>query len=115
MSKRSQQKRITKGSRALRFLREQAGISLRKAAAKSGVGDAVIAHLEQGRIGIHQRHLDRLLPIYGVPAQTYQMFASGSVALPQNLRFECLEIVHEMTMDQLRTAFTVLQSLATHK
>ena len=115
MSKRSDIKRITNASRALKFLRQQARRSTRGAAAVSGIGDGVINHLEHGRIGVHQHHLDALLKAYNATEQTYQMFASGSVALPQNLRAECLEIIQRMSLDQLRTAHPVLQSLSNHK
>ena len=115
MSKRSQQKRISTQTRVLKFLRERAGLSIRKAASRSGVGDGVINHLETGRIQIHQRHLDKLLPAYGSSMQTFEMFASGSVALPQDVRADCLEIVKSMSVEQLRTAHPVLVSLSNHK
>ncbi len=115
MSKRSNEKRITPASRALRFLREQAKLSYRQAERASGVNMAIINHLENGRIAIHQRHLEKLLPIYGATMQTLEMFTSGGVAVPQNLRYECVSLVRDMTLEQLRTALPVLQSLAAHK
>lgn len=115
MSKSSQVKRPTMGSRTLKFLRDQSGLSVRGAAAASGIGSGVINHLEHGRIRIHQHHLDALLKAYGTTEQTYQMFASGGVAMPQNLRSECLQLVQQMSSDQLRTAHPVLLSLSTHK
>jgi transcriptional regulator with XRE-family HTH domain len=95
----------------LRFLREQAGLSIRKAAAIAGIGDGVIAHLEQGRIDISDRHLERLLPAYKSTRDTYEMFVAGRVQLPENLRFECIEILKSMTAEQIRTAHPVLASL----
>ena len=104
MPKRSQIKRVTTGSRALRFLREQAGISIRAAAAASGIGDGVINHLENGRVEIHAPHLQKLLPAYGTTVATFEMFAKGKVALPQILRHECIELVKILPEEQLRTA-----------
>lgn len=115
MSKRSQEKRITKSNRTLKFLREQAGLSFRAAAKASGMNMAIINHLENGRIQIHQRHLEKLLDAYNATMQTFQMFASGSVALPQDLRAECLEIIRELPSEQIRTAHPVLLSLSAHK
>lgn len=115
MYKRSNEKRITSGSRTLKFLREQAGLSTRGAARASGVKDGVINHLEHGRISIHQRHLEKLLPAYGSTQKTFEMFASGQVAMPQNVRSECLEIVREMSPEQLRTVHPVLLSLSSRK
>jgi transcriptional regulator with XRE-family HTH domain len=111
MSNRSNQKRLTRGARVLRFLREQAGVSQRKAAELSGLNGAVIAHLEQGRIAIHERHLDRLLPAYKATPTSFEMFTSGKVEVPQDLRFECIEIIKSMSLEQIRTAYPVLSSL----
>lgn len=115
MSKRSNLKRISTQTRVLKFLRQQAKLSIRRAAHVSGLGEGVINHLETGRIQIHSRHLDKLLPAYKVPLQTYEMFAAGTVALPQDVRSDCLEIVRSMSIDQLRTALPVLNSLSNHK
>jgi transcriptional regulator with XRE-family HTH domain len=111
MSKRSNEKRITRGARVLRFLREQAKLSLRNAASKAGLSASLVAHLEQGRTGIFTHHIEKLVSVYGCTLQTYQMFESGKVALPQDMRLECLEIVRAMSLEQLRTAHPVLESL----
>lgn len=111
MSKRSNQKRLTRGARVLRFLREQAELSQRQAANQCGLTGAVIAHLEQGRIEIHERHLERLLPAYKATQESFELFVSGRVELPQNLRFECIELIKQMTAEQIRTAYPVLSSL----
>jgi transcriptional regulator with XRE-family HTH domain len=115
MSKRSQIKRITLEGRTLGFLRKQAGLSLRKVAALTNLSDSLIHHLEQGRLDIHERHLQKLLPAYRTTLETFRMFASGSVAMPQNLRAECLEIIDKMSIEQLRTAHPVLASLCNLK
>lgn len=111
MSKRCNEKRITRGARVLRFLREQSGLSIRKAATLAAIGDSVLAHLETGRIEIHERHLARLIPAYRSTRETYEMFVTGKVQLPENLRFECIEILKSMSADQIRTAHPVLASL----
>ena len=111
MSKRSNEKRVTRGARVLRFLREQSHLSLRNAAKKADLSLSLVAHLEQGRTGILPHHLEKLLGVYGSTVQTYLMFESGKVALPQDLRHECIEIVRAMSLDQLRTAHPVLESL----
>ena len=115
MSKRSNQKRMSNGARTLKFLREQAKLSFRGAAATSGLGEGVINHLEHGRIDIHPHHLEKLLKAYGATLQTYEMFACVNSLLPKDVRFECLEIIRVMSLDQLRTAYPVLASLASHK
>ncbi len=111
MSKRSNEKRITRGTRVLRFLREQSKLSLRIAARKAEMSMSLLAHIEQGRTGLLPHHIEKLVSVYGSTLQTYQMFESGRVALPQDLRVECLEIVRAMSLEQLRTAHPVLESL----
>ncbi|MCB9085242.1 MAG: helix-turn-helix domain-containing protein [Bdellovibrionaceae bacterium] len=87
-------------------------IEHRGAAKASGLKDGIINHLEHGRVRVHPHHLEALLPAYGATRKTYEMFASGKVPLPQDLRKECLEIVQEMSPEQLQTAHPVLQSLS---
>ena len=111
MSKRSNEKRVTRGARALRFLREQSKFSIRNAAKQAGLSMSLLAHIEQGRTDIWPHHLEKLLPLYGSTFKTYEMFESGNVALPQDLRLECMEIVRAMSLEQLRTVHPVLESL----
>ena len=112
MSKKPVQKRTTIESRTLQFLRQQAGLSTRGAAKTSGIGDGIINHLEHGRVRVHPHHLEKLLPAYGTTLQTYEMFVSGKVALPIDLKKECIELVRSMSLDQLRTVHPVLQSIS---
>jgi len=115
MSKRSEEKRVTKATRAIKFLRDQANMSLREAARASGLNLSVVAHLETGRIGVGENHLKLLLPVYGATLRTFQMFAQGDIDLPPDPKRDCLELVQRMTRDQLRTALPVLQSLANQR
>jgi len=112
MSKRSQEKRISHKTRTLKFLRAQAGMSLYQAAKVSGLKYGIISHLENGRAGIHERHLDKLLVAYKVTRSTFEMFANGKVELPKNLKAECIELIHQMNDAQLRTVHPVLLSLS---
>lgn len=115
MSKRSQIKRTTMEGRTLRFLREQAGMSLRKVSTLTNFSDSLIHHLETGRMDISNRHLEKLLPAYRTTPETFRMFASGSAAMPQNLRADCIEVLKRMSVEQLRTVQPVLLSLANQK
>lgn len=115
MSSRSQIKRISLGSRTLKFLRLQSGLSLRAASAISGTGASVINHLEHGRMEIRVRHLEQLLKSYGSTRQTYEMFTSGRVKLPVDLRADCIRIIEGMTLEQIQTLHPLLESLAKSK
>lgn len=112
MSKRSAERRITPESRTLRFLREQSKLSFRQASKISGLNVAIINHLENGRLATHQRHLDRLLPCYGVSMKTYEMFVLGSVALPEDVRRECVEVIKVLPSAQLHSVLQILRAMA---
>jgi len=112
MSNRCNEKRITRASRSIKFLREQAGMSLKVAAKASGLGFTVIAHLETGRIHVGEKHLAKLLPAYGATAHSFGLFSSGTVELPQNPKSDCIDVIQRMNQEQLRTALPVLLSLA---
>jgi hypothetical protein len=90
-------------------------MSLRKAATLTRFSGSLIHHLETGRMDISDHHLEKLLPVYRTTFETFKMFSSGGVPMPQNLRSECIEILKAMSIDQLRTAHPVLVSLAKHK
>ncbi|RYZ84103.1 MAG: hypothetical protein EOP06_18730 [Proteobacteria bacterium] len=76
---------------------------------------AIINHLENGRMAIHDRHLEKLLPSYGSTVQSFEMFAKGTVEIPRDLRRECIELISSMGLDNLRVALPVLHSLATKR
>ena len=65
-TKRSSRIITTNEARALRELRMQHGLSMRKAGALIGLSDSYIAHVETGRMDPPKGvKLDRLLAIYG--------------------------------------------------
>ena len=115
MSKRSNEKRITREVRVIKFLREQAKLSIRQAASRAGLSMSLVAHMEQGRTGITQASLNKLLSVYGSTYATFEMFTSGRVELPLDIRSECLELIKSMSLDQLKTAQPVLASLSLRK
>lgn len=111
MSKRSNEKRITQATKVIRFLREQARVSLRDVEAITNLSMSVISQIEHGRIAVREHHLAQLLPAYRCTRETYDMFLNGRVELPENLRFECMELLKQMSVEQIRTAHPVLASL----
>lgn len=111
MSKRSNEKRITRATKVIRFLREQARVSLRDAESLTQLSMSVISQIEHGRISVRDHHLEQLLPAYRCTRETYEMFLNGRAELPENLKFECIEIVKAMSPEQIRTAYPVLSSL----
>ena len=73
MSIRSSKKLITKEARILRSMRERSRISMRDAAAISGLNPATINHIENGRQNILRRHLEMLLPAYGKTLELFDL------------------------------------------
>lgn len=90
-------------------------MSLRQAQAVSGINTAVIAHIEQGRILLGDRHLDKLLNAYSVGRATFEMFTSGQVVLPRDLARECGEMLKLLTEDQLLSIEPILKSMSGKK
>ncbi len=112
MSKRSNEKRITRATKVIRFLREQARVSLRDAEKLTNLSMSVISQIEHGRISVCAHHLEQLLPAYRCTRETYEMFLNGRAELPENLKFECIELIKQMSGEQVRTAYPVLASLS---
>jgi transcriptional regulator with XRE-family HTH domain len=112
MSQRSSERRITSESRVLRFLRCEAGFTYRQAAKRSGLNVATLNHLENGRIKVHQRHLDRLLPCYDATLKTYQLFVAGGATMPKDLKHECLEAIKALSEEQLRSVLPILLAMS---
>ncbi len=112
MSKRSNQKLENNSTKTLRFLREKTGLSMRKVASITGISSSAINHLENGRLDIKPRHLERLLPIYGINLEIFKLFESGKNALPQNVEADCIRILKSMNLEQLQASLSVLRSLS---
>jgi hypothetical protein len=91
-----------KDMKTMMFYVRKAGVDIK------GASDVLDLHDPDDKKGV-------LLKAYGSTVQTYQMFSSGGVALPQNIRAECIELLRSMTLDQLKTAHPVLLSLSVHK
>lgn len=112
MSKRSQQKTPTIGSRTLRFLREQSNLSMRQAGKLAGYNGALINHLENGRLNISVKHLSVFLPLYGSNQKMFDLFTSGHATLPKNIKAKCLELLSKMDVENLKQAFSKLKEIA---
>jgi len=112
MSKRGNERRETIESKTIRFLRGQAKLSLRQAQLASGINSAVIAHIEQGRIVLGDRHLEKLLMAYSVGRLTFEMFTSGQITLPRDLARECAEMLKLLSEEQLLSIEPILKSMS---
>ncbi len=64
MSKRTDYQEITKKAQVLKYFRNEAGLSMRQAGAKSGFSPTTINHIENGRADIHKHHIQVLLAVY---------------------------------------------------
>lgn len=112
MSKRGNERRETIESKTIRFLRMQSKLSLRRAQVVSGINSAVIAHIEQGRIVLSERHLLKLLTAYSVGRVTFEMFTSGQLVLPRDLSRECGEMLKLLSEEQLLSIEPILKSMS---
>jgi len=105
MSLRSSKKLITKEARILRFMREQSRISMRDAAAISGLNTATINHIENGRQSILERHLVALLPAYGQTLEQFEIEMQKDELPLCADHSRCMELIPKLS-DDLAGAFS---------
>jgi transcriptional regulator with XRE-family HTH domain len=96
MSKRTEQQKITKEAQILKYFREQAGLSMRNAAIKSGLSPTTINHLENGRINIHKHHIMLLLTVYGRTTTEFKNFLNEGISVPDALRNEIIRQIKKL-------------------
>ena len=105
MSLRSSKKLITKEARILRSMRELSRISMRDAAAISGLNAATINHIENGRQNILTRHLEALLPAYGQTLAAFAVEIQKEEAPLCADHSRCMELIPKLS-DDLAGAFS---------
>lgn len=111
MSKRSQERRITKVSKALRHLRHMSRQSLNEAGRHCNITGSAIAHIEHGRMDIPAARVEILVKAYG---STMEQFNSllGAEEVPVNKRDECLAIVKRLDDSKVAAVYGLLVNFA---
>ena len=108
---RSSQKRITRETEVLRYMRMAAGLSMNQAGERVGITSSAIAHIEGGRMGVSRGRLDDLLSAYKFSHSQFLEYLEGK-DLPLNYRDACTDLIQTLPEDQLRAIFPMLKALA---
>lgn len=103
MSERSNKKVITKESRVIKLMRERKGLSMRDAAARSGLSMSSINFIENGRQSLLPRHLDVLLPAYGETLESFLNEVKKEEMPMSFAHHRCLEII-PLVPDEIASA-----------
>lgn len=111
MSKRSQEKRITKEAEVIRYMRLAKKLSLNQAGKAVGISGSAIAHMEQGRMDISGARLRTLIAAFGFTDEQFLEFMDGKT-IPKNLRDECLNLIRLCSESKLAVLHPVIANIA---
>jgi transcriptional regulator with XRE-family HTH domain len=112
MKKRSQKIILTKEAHVLRALRNESGMSMRKAATLIGVSDSTIAHIETGRMNPPRgERLQRMLTAYGRLKEKSFYERVRLYAEQTSPRDELLALLTRANAAQLQTLLQVARGL----
>jgi transcriptional regulator with XRE-family HTH domain len=108
MRKRSQEKRITREAKIIRFMRVSKRISQREAARLLGISEPAIGHYENGRMDISQLRLGQFLVVYGFTKQEFDEFVAGKEIPIISIKNKCIELLNQINKAKLHTIHTIL-------
>lgn len=107
--KRSQEKRITRQSKILRFMRMSKRVSMREAGRRNGCSDSAISHYEQGRMEVSEERIRQLVQCYGYPFLEFEEYMAGKPLPVLSIKDECIGLLDQINEDKLRAVHAVLK------
>lgn len=108
MSKRSNQRRITRQSKILRFMRLSKNVSQARAALKVDCSEAAIGHYENGRMDVSELRLKELLYAYGYTRQEWDEYMNGRPIPNLSIKEECIQMLNKLDQNKIQTVHAVL-------
>lgn len=109
MSKRSDQIIETAQSRALKALRLERGVSIRKLAEQVGLSPMRVQQLESGRGNIQASYIDQFCEVLSVTDKEWEEFLTSLVDEKVELRRQCRELVELVQEEQLRILYELIR------
>lgn len=109
--RRSNIKKITKECRILKFMRESRGLSMRKAAKIIGTSDATINHLENGRMGLTDRWIFKVISGYGYKYEDFQDYLENRARLPDETLKDCITLLSSFRPEKIIAVYIILKNL----
>ena len=101
---------ITQEVRVLRYMRIQAGLSLKAAARKLAMTDGAISHIENGKMHLPLERIEPMIVAYG-HSMTDFLKLSRMKSLPAHRREECEKLLKTVSNARLDEVFVYLKSL----
>jgi transcriptional regulator with XRE-family HTH domain len=114
MSTRSQQKIITKEARILKWMREDAKLSMRDAAERSGYSIASINFIENGRQSLLDRHLKVLLPVYKRTQTDFEKLLKEDQIPTSKEKEMCLRLIQDLPEELVPSLVKLLERICKH-
>lgn len=111
MSKRSQQKRITKANKALRHMRQVRGLSMYQAGRLCNITASAIAHIEHGRMDLPATRIEAVVTAYGFTMEEFHVLVQGD-EVPLNKRDECVSIIRKLDDGKVAAVYGLLANFA---
>ena len=110
--RRNEERRITKELLALKKLRLDRHLSVRRAARKMGKSASWLNHLENGRFDARACDKKLVLESYGVTFSEFEKIHLGSTDDELiDLRSECLLILKRLPVEKLKVILPVLRAI----
>ncbi len=99
--KRSRYKIETKESKALKRMRQAAGLSLVKAEKQTGIHSTILNHAENGRRNLDVNFIEKYVTALGFTMEEWEEFLNKDKTV-YDIKEECIELVKQMNKKQLK-------------
>ncbi len=109
-NRRSDIKVITKEGRVLKYFRTTRRFSMRRAAQVIGVSEAVVNHVENGRMDVSAKLIKSFLNGYGYSFAEFTAYLQEKEQMPTSDLEECLALIRKMDRSKLKTVKAILQT-----
>lgn len=83
---------------------------MRQAARIIGVSEAIVNHVENGRVDITPTLITKFVKAYGYEFKEFEQMLDGKIDIPEHTLSECIGILKRLTPDKLKTVKTILES-----
>lgn len=102
--RRSNEKRMTKEARVLKYMREGRKLSMRRAAKVIGTSEAQINHAENGRKDLRPDFIMKVVSGYGYSYQDFLDLLSDKKEAPEQTLNECIAILKRLNSEKIENS-----------
>jgi transcriptional regulator with XRE-family HTH domain len=106
---------LTDEALVLKRLRLGNGLSLQQAASRLGKSHSIIAHIENGRMGVPRgKALDAILEVYGVSLRTFQNYVTTYKG-KRTAKDEIIDLLDRLNPEKLNVILRIAKAVAQDK